>query len=119
MSVRVLSLDYVYRWQVQVSVYCTRRIIAHPVAPYRYLLPTVYLFVADIVNLELFSCVTWICLNITRFYEEQCQPSSGAVWPTCQKWQIGSPLLVSTQFAQQSCRLCELELNSLPHSIHP
>ena len=50
----------------------------NPVAPYRYLLPTVYLFMADIANSDLFvcSCWTWICLNITRFYEEQRQPSS-------------------------------------------
>ena len=41
----------------------------NPVVPYRYLLPTLYLFMADIVNPDLFvcSCRTWICLDITRF----------------------------------------------------
>ena len=29
MSVCVVSLDSLYLWQVQVSVYCTRRIPAH------------------------------------------------------------------------------------------
>ena len=29
MSVCVVSLDYLCRWQVQVSVYCARRIPAH------------------------------------------------------------------------------------------
>ena len=45
----------------------------NPVAPYGYLLPTVYLFMADIANPDLFvcGCRTWICLDITRFYEEQ------------------------------------------------
>ena len=56
------------------------------VAPYRYLLPTVYLFVADIANPDLFVCCcrTWICLDIARFYEEQCQPSSVSTWLACQ-----------------------------------
>ena len=48
--------------------------VFNPVAPYGYLLPTVHLFMADITNPDLFECGcrTWICLNITRFYEEQC-----------------------------------------------
>ena len=59
------------------------RILMHPVfnpvAP-GYLLPTVYLFMADIANPDLFvcGCRTWICLDITCFYEEQRQPSSGS-----------------------------------------
>ena len=64
MSVCVVSLDSLCRWQVQVYVYCARRIPAHlrctqcinPVAPYRYLLPNLYLFVADIANSDLFAC---------------------------------------------------------------
>ena len=46
----------------------------NPVAPYRYLFHTVYLFMVDITNADVFvcSCRTWICcLDITRFYEEQ------------------------------------------------
>ena len=47
----------------------------NPVAPYGYLLPTVYLFMADIANPDLFvcGCRTGICLDITRFYEKQRQ----------------------------------------------
>ena len=55
----------------------------NPVVPYRYLLPTMYMFMVDITDPDLFacSCRTWICPDITRFYEELRQ-----VW---------------TQFAQQ------------------
>ena len=47
--------------------------VFNPIAPYQYLLPTMYLFMADIANPDLFvcGCRTWICLDITRFYEEQ------------------------------------------------
>ena len=40
--------------------------------------PNLYMSVADIANPDLFSCVcrTWIRLDISRFYEEQYQPSS-------------------------------------------
>ena len=33
MSMCVVNLDYLRRWQVQVSVYCARRIPAHLGAP--------------------------------------------------------------------------------------
>ena len=51
----------------------------NPVAPYRYLLPNLYLSVADIANPDLFVCGsrTWISLDIGRFYEGHCQSSSG------------------------------------------
>ena len=54
--------------------------VFNPVAPYGYLLPTVYLFIADIANPDLFVCGsrTWICIDMTRCYEEQRQPSSGS-----------------------------------------
>ena len=71
----------------------------NPVAPHGYPLPNVYLFMADIANPDLFVCVcrTWICLDITRFYEEQRLSSSGSAWPACQnRGRDGS-----TQFAQQ------------------
>ena len=49
------------------------------VAPYRYLLHTVYLFMADIANPDVFvcSCRTWICLDITCFMR------SSASHPVC------------------------------------
>ena len=52
--------------------------VFNPVVPYLYLLPTVYLFVSDIANPELFvcGCRTWICLDIAHFYEEHA-------WPAC------------------------------------
>ena len=65
-----VSTDSLCRWQVQVSVYCARRI------PSRYMLPIVYLSVADITNPDLVACGcwTWISLDIARIFEEQCQP---------------------------------------------
>ena len=59
----------------------------NPVAPYRYLLPNLYLSVVDIANPDLFTCgmLTWISLDIVRFYEEHCHPSSGSAWPACPK----------------------------------
>ena len=38
---------------------------------------------ADITNPDLFACGsrTWIRLDLARFYEEHCQPSSGSAWP--------------------------------------
>ena len=96
----------------------------NPVAPYGYLLPNVYLFMADIENPDLSVCVcrTWICLDITRFYEEQRQPSSGSPKETL----FGPPLLGAGGFdaictvvcnrcdSYTTCRLCRLE----PVNIH-
>ena len=61
--------------------------VFNPVAPYGYLLPNMYLCMAYITNPDLFvSCNgTWISLYITRFCEEQRQPSSGSPWPACPK----------------------------------
>ena len=79
----------------------------NPVAPYRYLLPTVYLFMVDIANPDLFvcGCRTCICLAITHFYEEQRQPSSGSAWLAyTNNGKSGSHCCgpeISTQFAQQ------------------
>ena len=66
----------------------------NPVAPYRYLLPNLYLSVADIANPDLFACVsrTWISLDISRFYEEHCQPSSGSACPAGQKNDYRAPI---------------------------
>ena len=73
--------------------------VFNPVAPYGYMTPNVYLFRADIENPDLFVRV---CHNITHFYEEQRQPSSGSALPKkcksgphCWGWEG------STQFAQQ------------------
>ena len=59
--------------------------VFNPVATYRYLLSTMYLFMVDIANSDLFlcGCRTWICLDIAHFYEEQVQPFTGSAWPAC------------------------------------
>ena len=68
---------------------CTSEVhpVFNPVAPYGYLLSDMYLFMADITNPDflVLSCRTWIGLDITRFCEQQCQPSSGSAWPACPK----------------------------------
>ena len=53
------------------------RPVFNHVAPYRYLLPNMYLSVADITNLDFLGCCcrTWMSLVIARFCEEQCEPS--------------------------------------------
>ena len=64
-----------------------------PVAPYRYLLPNLYLSVADIEIQDLFVCGsrTWISLDIARFYEEHIQWGRMAGLP--KKTLIGPSLL--------------------------
>ena len=49
---------------------------------------------ADIANPDLFvcSCGTWICLPISRFYEDQRQPSSGSAWPAGPKTVNQAPI---------------------------
>ena len=80
--------------------------VFNPVAPSGYLLSNMYLFIADITNPDSFDscCRTWISLDITRFCEEQRQPSSGSAWPACPKnGKSGSHCWGregSTQFAQ-------------------
>ena len=56
-------------------------------APYRYLLPNLYLSVADIANPDLLVCGSrnWISLDIARFYKEHCHPSSRSACPTSPK----------------------------------
>ena len=56
-----MSLDYLCRWQVQVSVLflvdtCASEVhpVFNPVAPYLYLLPNMCLFIADIANPDSF-----------------------------------------------------------------
>ena len=69
----------------QVSVYSTRRITAHLRCTQ----------CSNIANPDLLACNcrTWITLDIARFYEEQCQSSSGSSSAACQTQLIGHPLL--------------------------
>ena len=50
---------------------CTSEVhpVFNPIAPYGYLLSDMYLFMADITNPDflVYSCRTWIGLDITRF----------------------------------------------------
>ena len=77
----------------------------NPVASYGYLLSDMYLFMADITNPAFLvqGCRTWIGLDITRFCEQQRQPSSGSA--CAQKTVNRAPIAEgrggSTQFAQQ------------------
>ena len=82
------------------------RILGAPSVQSSWTLSNLYLSVADIANPDLFACSsrTWISLDIARFYEEHCQPSSGFAWPACPKngnqapiaSSIWSPLASST-----------------------
>ena len=75
-------------------------------------------------NSDLFVCCcrTWMCLDITRLYEEQLQPSSGSAWSACPKTVNRAPLLEAGGFDTSctaacqnrsnnsiTCRLCRLE----------
>ena len=80
-----MRLDSLCIWHVQVSVYCARRIPAHlrctQCSIMLHLINICFLpcsFVSHIANPDLFVCCrTWICLDITRFYEEPpTQPPS-------------------------------------------
>ena len=110
-----MSLDYLCRWQVQVSEYCAWRIPAHM----RCTQCSILLHLMDICFL------TCICLwqisqiqtflfrvvgpglvsTSPRFLEQQRQPSSGSAWPACPKNDKSRPHCWgrrgSTQFAQQ------------------
>ena len=122
MTVCVVNLDSLWRWQVQVSVYCAWRIPGHfmcthsvfnTVALYQYLLHNMYLSVADIANPDFLGCYcqTWSSLDITRFYEKQCQPPmrTGKSGSHCWAW---TGLTQFTQILTDSstmCRMCRLE----------
>ena len=108
----VVSLDYLCRWQVRVSVYCGyRHILCAPSvqscctlsisASYRVFVCVRY-HKSSLISV-CFICRTWISLDITLFYEK-CHPSSGCAWPVCKKGKSGSHCWgreVSTQFEQQ------------------
>ena len=69
------------------------------VVPYGYLPPTVYLFISDI---EIQTCMSVVVgpRFVTRFYEEQHQPSSGSVWPACPKKGKSGLIAVGVMFRQ-------------------
>ena len=87
LCVRILCVDgrsrYIYIYSVLGGYLCILDAPSvNPVAPYRYLLTTMYLFMAYIANTNLFVCGwrTWICLDIIGFYREQRHLSSGPAW---------------------------------------
>ena len=115
LSVRIICVDGRSRY-----LYIVLGHVFNPVAPYRYLFPTVYLFMADITNLVLFVCCCRNCiyLDITR------QPSSASVWPACQKNGTLGPHYwgreVSTHFAQQLAKdRCDRSTTCMPCSLEP
>ena len=82
-------------------------------------------FMADIANPDLFvcGCRTWIGLDITHFYEEQCQPFSGSAWQACPtKTENCVPIAWGGRFdtictvicnRSTACMLCCLELRQI------
>ena len=88
---------------------------------------SVYLFMADIANPELFvcGCRTWICLDISLFYEELRQPYSVSTWPACPKnGKSGGFDTICTTVCDRcdsstACRLCGLEPSMLCHYSDP
>ena len=78
-SVFVVSMDSLCLWQVQVSVYCARRITAH-------LRCTQCSILLHIIDICFLTCIClWhisqiqTCLRVmSDFYEDQDQPSSGS-----------------------------------------
>ena len=120
MPVSVVSLDYLCKWQVQVSVYCARRIPAHLRNTQCSILFHLIdiCFIPYIANPDLFvcSCRTPICLDNTRFYEEQCQASSRYAWPACPKtvnraagFDTICTAVCNRRDSSTACRLCRLE----------
>ena len=110
-----MSLDSLCRWQVQVSVYCAWRIPAHLKCTQCSILlhlmdicflTCICLWQISHIQTRLFSVVgPGLVLDITRFCEQQRQPSSGSAWPACPKNGKSDPHCWgregSTQFAQQ------------------
>ena len=75
----------------------------NPVAPYRYLLPNLYFYVADIANPGLFVCSSriWIRLDNGRFYNQQIRMAG---LPKTVIWGLPDRCDIST-----ACRLCRLD----------
>ena len=88
------------------------------VAPYRYLLPNLYLSVADIANQDLFACgsPTWIILDIARFCGEHCQTSSGSTWPACPKKAYSGPYCWDGRVATTILRFCQTAVTATPRA---
>ena len=76
--------------------------VFNTVVPYGYLLPNMYLFIADITNPHSLFNFVGPGLVSPRFCEDQRQPSSGSAWPV---YPIIRPPCWgrkgSTQYAQQ------------------
>ena len=88
----------------------------NPVAPYRYRLPNVYLSVADIVQTCLRVVVgLGISLDIARFYEEHCQPSSGSAWPAFPKNGNRTPIAWGGRGRHNLHRVCHTTVTAPPH----
>ena len=93
-----------------------RILVFNHIAPYRYLLPNLYVSVADIANPDLFACGgrTWISLDIARFYGVHCQLSSGSAWLVCQNNGNRTPLL-GTGGLHNFHRVCHTTVTTPPH----
>ena len=87
----------------------------NPVAPYRFLLPTMCLFMAYIANPDFFvcGCRTWICLDITRFYEEQRVRMVGLPKKSVNRDTIAGDerftAVCNRRDSSTACRMCRLD----------
>ena len=91
MSVCGVSLDSLWKWQVQVSVYCGRRIPAHLMCTQRSIMLHLfdicfrtYICLWEILQIQTFLGVVVVhglVFDITCFYGERFQPSSESAWP--------------------------------------
>ena len=88
----------------------------HPVSPYRYLLPNLYLSVADITNPDLFVCGSRTCisLDIARFYEKHCQPSSWSTWPAFPQNGNRAPIDEGGRGRHNLHRVCQTAVTASP-----
>ena len=101
------------------------------VAPYLYLLPTIYLFMADITNTDLFvcGCRTWMCSTSPAFVRSSASHTAGPHGRFAQKRSIGNSLVgaggfdtISTAVCKRresstTCGMCHLETENVCHLI--
>ena len=115
MAVCVVSLDSLWRWKVQVSAYCDRRIPAH----LRCTQCSILWHLIDICFLT--SICRWQISQIQTFYGVVVGPGlvltspaymrssvSGATWPACSKMVNRAPIAGGGN-SSIACRLCGLE----------
>ena len=71
---------------------------------------------ADIANPDFLGCCcrTWISFVISRFDEEQRQPSSVSAWPACPKTLNGAPFLGAGGVDTICTAVCQAAVTATP-----